>query len=233
MEEAQGQTKHGSGLAPTKYPEWFEIINPVHSDTNQTMDNTCSHPKDLSMIIENDCDDDDDETASEYEETLSDLAPAMQSYLSTEVVPETEVVPDTEIETNVPESEIITETQIVLETQEETQEETGNAPAKKIVSKPHEARSVARSQLQAMSQLASGLNRHAEVNAKQIKLEEKDRKALLEFGKEEAEKNRQHEKEMDQIYLRMIEMQREPYPVASYQQFQPAAFRNDISPFPD
>ena len=64
--------KHGSGLAPTKYPDWFEIIKPVLSDTNQTKDNNCSHPKDLSMITENDR----TTSASEYKETLSDLTPA-------------------------------------------------------------------------------------------------------------------------------------------------------------
>ena len=85
--------KHGSGIAPTKYPDWFKIINPVLSDTNQTMDNICSHPKNLSMITENDRDDDDDETALEYEETLSDLPPATQSYSSIEVVSKTEVAP--------------------------------------------------------------------------------------------------------------------------------------------
>ena len=31
----------------------------------------------------------------------------------------------------------------------------------------------------------------------------------------------------------MIEMQRQPHPVAPYQQFQPATFGNAISPFPD
>ena len=51
----------------------------------------------LSVITENDRDDDDDEAASEYEETLSDLALAAQSYSSSEVVPETKVVPDAEI----------------------------------------------------------------------------------------------------------------------------------------
>ena len=52
--------KHGSGLAPTKCPDWFEIINHVLSDTNQTMDNIWLHPKDLSMITENDCNNDDE-----------------------------------------------------------------------------------------------------------------------------------------------------------------------------
>ena len=53
-----------------------------------------------------------------------------------------------------------------------------------------------------------------------MKLEGKNRKAILEFRKEETEKNRQHEKEIAQIYLRMIEMQRQPHPVAPFQQFQ-------------
>ena len=66
-----------------------------------------------------------------------------------------------------------------------------------------------------------------------MKLEEKDRKSLLEFRNEEVEKNWQHEKEMAQIYLRIIEMQRQPHPVPPYQQFQPAGFGNAILPFPD
>ena len=90
MEEAQGRQKHGSGLAQTTHPDWFEIISSVLSDTNQTTGNICSHPKDLPMIIENDRNDDDDKTVSDYEEKLSDLAAAMQSYSSTDVVPETD-----------------------------------------------------------------------------------------------------------------------------------------------
>ena len=118
--------KHGSDLVPAKYPDWFEIINPVLSDTNQTMDNI------LSVITENDCDDDDDEAASEYEETLSDLALAAQSYSSSEVVPETKVVPDAEIQTNVRDSDIMPETQIVSEAQEETR----NTPVQKLSQNP-------------------------------------------------------------------------------------------------
>ena len=68
--------KHDSSLAPANYPDWFEIINPLLSDTNQTMVNICSHPKDSHMFTENHPDVDDVETASEHEETLSDLAPA-------------------------------------------------------------------------------------------------------------------------------------------------------------
>ena len=180
--------KYGSGLAPTKYPDQFEIINLVLFDTSQTMHSICSHPKDLSMITENDRDDDDDGTVSKYEETLEDLAPATQIYSSTQVVPESEVVLDGEFETNLADSDIIPETQIVSETQEETQEKTRNAPAKKIVAKPHEKRTVPRLQLQVMSLFASGVNRLTEVIVKRMKLEEKGKKALLEFRKEEARK---------------------------------------------
>ena len=155
------------------------------------------------MITENDCNNDDDETASKYEETLSNLALETQSYSSTEVLPEAQVLADTEIETNVADSDITLETRIVSETQKETR----NAPAKKIVAKPHEKRTVARSQLQAMSQLASGVNRLVEVNAKQKSFKRVQKfKISKEFRKEEVGKNRQREKEMAQIYLRMMEM---------------------------
>ena len=76
LRKLRDRQKHGSGLAPTKYPDWFASIKPVLSYTNQTKDNNCSHPMDLSMITEN------DRTASapEYDETLSDLTPATKSY---------------------------------------------------------------------------------------------------------------------------------------------------------
>ena len=75
---------------------------------------------------------------------------------------------------------------------------------KKVVAKPHEKRSVARSQLQAMSQLAASVNRLAEVNARKMMIEENDHKSLLEFRREEAEQTREHEKDMAELYLRMM-----------------------------
>ena len=65
---------------------------------------------------------------------------------------------------------------------------------KKVVAKPHEKRSVTRSQLQAISQLAASVNRLAEVSSRKMMIEEKDRKFLLEFGREEAEKAQEHKK---------------------------------------
>ena len=75
---------------------------------------------------------------------------------------------------------------------------------KKFVAKSHEKISVARSQLQAMSQLAASVNRLAEVNARKTMIEEKDRKTLLDFRREEAEKTGEHEKYMAELYLRMM-----------------------------
>ena len=67
---------------------------------------------------------------------------------------------------------------------------------RKIVIKPHEKRNVSRSQLQALSQLAAGVNKLAEINAKRMKLEQEGRKALPKFRRDKAAKNRDHEKEI-------------------------------------
>ena len=74
----------------------------------------------------------------------------------------------------------------------EEQEEMELIPARKVVAKPHAKRSAAR------SQLAAGVNKLADVNAKRLKVEEKDRLALK-FRREEAEKNRKHEKEIAEV----------------------------------
>ena len=71
---------------------------------------------------------------------------------------------------------------------------------RKTITKPHEKQIVHRLQLQALSRLASGVNKIAEVNAKQMKLEQEDREALLRFWREEVAKNRDHEKKMVQLY---------------------------------
>ena len=82
---------------------------------------------------------------------------------------------------------------------ETAEAENHSLPKKKVVVRPHEKRTVARSQLQAISQLATGVNKLAEVNSKRLKMEE----SFLQFRRDEAEKNRQHEREMAEMYLRM------------------------------
>ena len=72
----------------------------------------------------------------------------------------------------------------------------------KIVTKPNEKWNIPHPQLQALSKLAAGVNKLAELNAKRMKLE--DREALLKFRWEETAKNRDHGKEMAELYLRTI-----------------------------
>ena len=72
----------------------------------------------------------------------------------------------------------------------------------KIVTKPNEKWNIPHPQLQALSKLAAGFNKLAELNAKRMKLE--DREALLKFRWEETAKNRDHGKEMAELYLRTI-----------------------------
>ena len=67
---------------------------------------------------------------------------------------------------------------------------------RKIVTQPHDKRNVSRSQLQALPQLAAGVNKLA----KRISLEEEDKEGLLKCWWEEAAKTRHHEKEMAQLY---------------------------------
>ena len=86
---------------------------------------------------------------------------------------------------------------------------------KKVVAKPHEKRSVARLQLQAMNQLAASVNGLAEGNSRNMMIEEKDRKFLLEFRREEAEKTREHKKYMAELYLRMMNHSHRAKPIRS------------------
>ena len=65
-------------------------------------------------------------------------------------------------------------------TEEEDEE---NAKKKKIVTKSYQKRSLPRSQIQALGQIASSVNKLADVNAKRLKVEERDRDTLLRFRK--------------------------------------------------
>ena len=66
-----------------------------------------------------------------------------------------------------------------------------------------------------MSQLATSVNRLAEVSSRKMMIEEKDRKFLFEFGREEAEKAREHKKYMAELYLRMMDHSHRTKPIHS------------------
>ena len=63
------------------------------------------------------------------------------------------------------------------------------------------------SELNPLVQIAAGLDRIADVYEKQIKLEENYRKMKLQFRKDEAEKQRKHEKELAELYMDMTKQQ--------------------------
>ena len=63
------------------------------------------------------------------------------------------------------------------------------------------------SELNPLVQIAAGLDRIADVYEKQIKLEENYRKMKLQFRKDEAEKQRKHEKELAELYMGMTKQQ--------------------------
>ena len=75
---------------------------------------------------------------------------------------------------------------------------------KAIVIKPHKKMKVVRSQAQALSQLARGMTKLTESQAKRFKGQmefEKERdRTFFEFKKEEVEKNRRHELEIAKIF---------------------------------
>ena len=174
--------KNGSGLARRDDPEWFIIVNPVLSDANGSINAVCSSPLDTSLVITN-----VDEFNSENEvgENIeyNDASSGEQESESEHFC------------------ENIRKRKNAVDTC--TDKVVENAKKKNIVAKPHEKRSVAHSQLPAMSQLAASVNRLAEVISRKMIIEEKDLKSLLEIQREEAEKTREHEKYVAELYLRM------------------------------
>jgi len=90
-----GKHKNGSALSASKNPEWFEIVNPGLTDTNQMMENICSQPEDTFLYETNAVEDDFEALEAEEnaqiwpEETNSDD-------LSEQIIArETEVMPGT------------------------------------------------------------------------------------------------------------------------------------------
>lgn len=72
----------------------------------------------------------------------------------------------------------------LVEEHEKFVEKENKPNQKKVVAKPHGKRPVVRCQLQAIQQLDSGVNKLADVNAKRLKMEEKDRESSLCFQKD-------------------------------------------------
>ena len=138
--------KNGSRLAGRDDPQWFIIVNPVLSDTNGGINAVCSGPLDTSLVdtnmnefnSENEVGED-----TEYNDASSDEQESESEYFR----------------------ENIRKRKNAVDTCADKVVEAAKNK-KKVVAKPHEKRSVARSQLQAMSHLTASVNRLAEVNAR-------------------------------------------------------------------
>ena len=167
--------KSGSDLSPQKKSVWFKHLDPVFCETNEEMKLT-SIATETSFLNEQD---------GEYEEVRSG---------------EEDIFSGTENmdKKNELESEIEASNELNI----------GNATSgdkRKVVVAPHRKTKQVRSNKQALSEIANGLKALAETSQmnKQIMIEEEERKQeerYLSLRREEAEKNRQHELLIAQIF---------------------------------
>ena len=213
--------KQGSDLAAepsSNNPDWFEIVNPVlASSLDEAKRNPiCCPPEDTMSLYETNYESvspkiEEDSPSSTWPEELNDGEDPLEDEMIL-------VIPTEDIEehpTN-QSTNVLNTTEETSITSDLSENCSNGAVLKRTKTSPNNTpravkkRKVARSQLRAISQLASAVNKLADVNAKRMRCEEKDRQALLDFRKEEAEKNRRHEKEMAELYFRMIQIHRQP-----------------------
>ena len=99
---------------------------------------------------------------------------------------------------------------VVFETKENQNKSSSAGSKKTTILRPHEKRHAPRSQTQAMGNLAAGVNKMAELQAKRLKLQEESEKKRrkergnLKFRREEAERNRQHELQLAKMTCRCL-----------------------------
>lgn len=165
------RVKKGSGKAPIDEPEWFTILNPIFSDSMGTIDvSSCSNDIFSSCDLDSSLDSDKESEATDR--------------------------PDTPVSTN---------------SDDDMQEGSSNASSSsgtkrkqkpRLETKPCFQKRV-KSQAQAIQNMAKSFTTMSEMQEKRSKLfteAEKERQAeFLQFQREQAELNRQHE-------LKMIEM---------------------------
>ena len=167
--------KSGSGLSLEKEPVWFKHLDPVFCETNEEMKLTSS-AMETSFLNEQD---------GEYEEERNGEKKGILSGA------------DEMDENNELESEIEASNELNI----------GNATSgdkRKVVVAPHRKAKQVRSNKQALSEIANGLKALAETSQKNNKMmieeERKREERYLSFRREEAEKNRQHELLIAQIF---------------------------------
>ena len=207
------RAKNGSGLHVEREALWFQILHPVFSDTNATLDDLTSEALDISFVQDQD-DEGDGSEESDSELNLTDNEERPESA-------DLEPIADTPV----------TDTAGTTSSSG-TEKKNGEGS---LVVKPHQKRGAARSQTQALGNLASGVNKMADIQSKRLKLQEeseksrkKERESLLEFRREEAERNRQHELKLAEMYMRILSA---PVPAPQPQFAMPS--QNQIATWPN
>ena len=167
--------KSGSGLSLEKEPVWFKHLDPVFCETNEEMKLTSSATE-TSFLNEQD---------GEYEEERNGEKKDILSGA------------DEMDENNELESEIEASNELNI----------GNATSgdkRKVVVAPHRKSKQVRSNKQALSEIANGLEALAETSQKNNKMmigeERKREERHLSCPREEVEKNKQHEFLISQIF---------------------------------
>ena len=166
--------KQWQWLSPEKEPVWLKHLDPVFCETNEEMKLTSSATKTFFL----------NEQDGEYEEERNCEEDVFSGA-------------DDMDENNELESEIEASNELNI----------GNATSgdkRKVVVAPHRKAKQVRSNKQALSEIANGLKALAETSQKNNKMmieeERKREERYLSFRREEAEKNRQHELLIAQIF---------------------------------
>ena len=172
------RAKNGSGLEPDQEPRWYQVINPVFSETNKPLD-LVSSSKDCNNL-----------SSSEEEEIVSGQN----------------------------ENEIVD----VVNNEADNVEVDEPKPKKlKTVQPPHKKSEKIKSTKHGLSAIARGINTSIAAQDRRFERQlqenaERERR-VLEFRAEEAEKNRQHEYRMAQLFLssRQVQPAQVPAPTVS------------------
>ena len=166
--------KSGSGLSPEKEPVWFKHLDPVFCETNEEMKLTSSATK-TSFLNEQD---------GEYEEERNCEEDVFSGA-------------DDMDENNELESEIEASNELNIGN-------TTSGNKRKVIVAHHRKTKQVRSNKQVLSETTNGLKALAQTSQKNSKMmieeERKWEERYLSFRREEAEKNRQHEFLIAQIF---------------------------------
>ena len=181
-----------SGISPKTLPAWYEVINPTLTVTCKIDEKElASQRADLSFSEDEDSDDDDTSDSIDEEQEVPG---------SVSLVAKSRQHPALFSLQNVAECSKTNE--------EEIQQDSAPKKKGKFTVKAHRRKPAVRSQTQALSQVAAGLNKMAEGLAsrhkRQMEMDTSRDKQFLEFKQKENDANRKHELEIAKIFANAI-----------------------------